>query len=124
MDPNEVTSAYSVGAMDFPRNLTLISDELFYFAGHIWADGTLLGQELWLSDGTADGTIPCVNLNPGAGASSPNHFIRYLNDVAFSATEGTLGRELHILPYGFCPGVIGGGGEEGEPPVEGVPIGP
>ncbi|MFO0845224.1 MAG: ELWxxDGT repeat protein, partial [Gemmataceae bacterium] len=49
-----------------PTQLTNVNGTLYFSAN----DGTT-GEELWKSDGTAAGTIPVADINPGSGASSP-----------------------------------------------------
>ncbi len=65
-----------------PFNLTAVGDELYFTAGD--ADH---GQELWKSDGTADGTVLVADVQPGGGSSGQ----RSLTDV---------GGELYFNAYG------------------------
>jgi len=52
------------------------------------------GNELWVSDGTAIGTVLVADIYPGVNSSSPNN-IRDVNGIAvFTATTLATGREL------------------------------
>ncbi len=62
------------------------------FAGD---DGTV-GQEPWVSDGTAAGTVPLGDLLPGAGGSEPRWLTAVGNRVFFVADDGAHGRELWV----------------------------
>jgi len=57
-----------------------ISNKLF-FAGKTAASG----KELWVSDGTADGTMLFKDLNPSINPSLPQTYIEYKNKLYFSA---------------------------------------
>jgi len=52
------------------------------------------GLELWRSDGTAEGTWPVADLEPGAASSVPSGLIAVGDQVLFSATTAAAGREL------------------------------
>jgi ELWxxDGT repeat protein len=57
------------------------------------------GVELWKTDGTAAGTVLVDDINPGTTGSTPRHLAWVGTDVAgpflaFSATDGTTGREF------------------------------
>ena len=51
------------------------------------------GTQLWISDGTTNGTFMLKVINSFSG-SSPKYFIEYNNEVYFNAYEPTLGSEL------------------------------
>ena len=51
------------------------------------------GAELWKSDGTAGGTIPLADINPGTASSNPDNFYPYNNLVLFHATDAARGTE-------------------------------
>ncbi len=53
------------------------------------------GNELWTSDGTADGTLVLKDINPGAFVdSNPSNFINYNGVWYFTADDGVNGIEL------------------------------
>jgi len=58
-------------------------------------DGTN-GKELWVSDGTAAGTVMLVDINSGIADSSPSNFYEYNGKVYFTANDGTNGAELWV----------------------------
>ncbi len=53
------------------------------------------GRELWMSDGTAAGTVLVKDIEPGGNSSNPINF-RYFGggEVFFAATNSTYGREI------------------------------
>jgi ELWxxDGT repeat protein len=76
-----------------PDNLTAVSSgdfgpsRLFFTAN----DGTS-GVELWVSDGTFDGTVRVADINP-TGSSSPRNLAAVGSVLYFSADDGVAGRE-------------------------------
>jgi uncharacterized repeat protein (TIGR01451 family) len=56
-------------------------------------DGTH-GEEPWVSDGTAAGTLPLADLFPGARGSEPHWLTAAAGRVFFEADDGVHGREL------------------------------
>src|SRR5262249_38731811 len=80
----------------YPINLTNIGGTLFFTAN----DG-VNGNELWKSDGTANGTMLVKDINPGSGSSTATYFGNanaYFTNVNgtlfFAANDGTSGIEL------------------------------
>ena len=84
-----------------PGNFIEFNGKLYFSAN----DGES-GSELFVSDGTAEGTQLVVDLNPGisyfsyappvASASNPGDFIEFNDQLYFSADDGTFGRELFV----------------------------
>ncbi|RFS15332.1 ELWxxDGT repeat protein [Emticicia sp. C21] len=60
------------------------------------ANNGTLGEELWVTDGTPDGTKLVKDIYPGSNSSLPSDFVQLQDKVLFSATEPTHGRELWI----------------------------
>lgn len=52
------------------------------------------GRELWLSDGTATGTVLVADLVPGAGSSDPAWLTEFQGDLYMAALVPGAGREL------------------------------
>jgi ELWxxDGT repeat protein len=81
----------AAGAM--PSDYFVYSNKLFFTANN----GTD-GIELWVSDGTAAGTTMLKDINPGAGSAftfSSDPAFHVTNSILyFTATDGTMGREL------------------------------
>lgn len=73
-----------------PQHLTSFNNKLYFTAGD---DRT--GRELWVSDGTEQGTslVKDINLEEGKG-SEPDNFTEFNNKLYFSADDGENGREL------------------------------
>ncbi len=72
------------------------------------------GEELWVSDGTAEGTFPLKDIYPGPNGSVVTMFHRQENHVVFQADDGTHGIELWrgdgtpegtFLIYDIAPGL-------------------
>ncbi|MFT5164967.1 MAG: ELWxxDGT repeat protein [Saprospiraceae bacterium] len=62
----------------------------FYFVAN-----SDFGNELWISDGSANGTMVLKDINPTPfTGSSPDHFIEYNGTWYFTADDGTNGNEL------------------------------
>ena len=65
--------------------------------GFFSAFGTDHGAELWVSDGTSDGTGPLEHLLPGNLALSPAEFTREGGRIFFSAMNADFDRDLWLL---------------------------
>ncbi|HEY1055975.1 MAG TPA: ELWxxDGT repeat protein, partial [Emticicia sp.] len=60
------------------------------------ANDGLVGEELWVTDGTTEGTKLLKDINPDSGSSSPSNFEVLQDKVLFAATDSKNGRELWI----------------------------
>lgn len=58
------------------------------------ADDGIHGNELWVSDGTTQGTMLLKDIQPGMGGSDPANFILHNGQLYFTATTLQYGREL------------------------------
>lgn len=65
-------------------------NRMFFFRAY---DG-VHGNELWRSDGTAEGTVLVKDINPGASDASPDSLFVTDGMLYFSANDGTTGTEL------------------------------
>ncbi len=54
------------------------------------------GEELWVTDGTAAGTMMVKDINPGVATSNIQYITRFGDRVVFSATDGENGQEIWI----------------------------
>lgn len=59
-------------------------------------DWRLLDHELWVSDGTAAGTLEAADIN-SAGSSFPHEFAKLAGSLLLSADDGEHGRELWMV---------------------------
>jgi len=74
----------------YPREMTVVGNKLFFVAD----DGTN-GRELWVSDGTENGTAMVWDIRNGPDGSFPEHLTGMgASTLYFSANDGTNGREL------------------------------
>lgn len=53
-------------------------------------------KELWVSDGTAEGTYMLKDINPGGAQSVPESFFEFNGKLYFRATDNTHGEELWV----------------------------
>jgi len=73
-----------------PRMFTEVNGALFFVA-----NSAQFGTELFISDGTADGTRMIRDINAGSlGASNPNYLVNVNGVLYFSANDGVTGQEL------------------------------
>ena len=78
-----------------PSQLTSFNGKLYFSA-----EDPDHGRELWMSDGTTEGTVIVSDLNPGAGSaysSSPYDLTVAGNNLFFIAEDPTNGEELRRL---------------------------
>ena len=80
-----------------PSNFIEFNDKLYFSA-----DNGETGSELFVSDGTAEGTQLLVDLRPGSSnydynyGSNPSYFIEFDDKLYFSANNGENGNELFV----------------------------
>lgn len=74
-----------------PQDLTAVG-ELLYFT----AEDPVRGRELWVSDGTAEGTMWLRDILPGDGGSDPQELTALGRRLLFTADDGVNGRELWV----------------------------
>jgi ELWxxDGT repeat protein len=74
-------------------------DNALFFA----AETPATGRELWISDGTADGTRLVIDLVPGPSGSNPYSMTPYRDGLLFSGDHDRYGEELW-----FTDGTTGG----------------
>ena len=91
-----------------PDELTVFDDLLYFTA----SDG-VNGNELWVSDGTSEGTQLVKDLNPGRDSSFPygsylNELIVFDDELYFVADDGVNGAELFKLVVDELPTIITG----------------
>ncbi len=74
-----------------PANLTAAGDLLFFTV-----PSTSKGTELWVSDGTTEGTQIFQDINLGSDSSDPSDLRVVGDQLFFTADNGTTGRELWV----------------------------
>ena len=79
-----------------PSNFTEFKDQLFFTA-----DDGETGNELWVSDGTSEGTQLLKDINPGSSYDFPDgsyadNFIEFKDQLFFTADDGETGNELWV----------------------------
>lgn len=82
--------------MDKQKNIVVAgSPEKGYKAFFAASDGTH-GEELWVTDGTKEGTHMVKDILPGAGSSNPGYLGRLNDKVLFSAYTEDAGQETWV----------------------------
>ncbi len=84
---NDYGNAFS----SYPRYFTKLNDQL-YFA----ADDAENGRELWVSDGTTEGTHLVKDINPGSNSSYAKDLSEFNDQLYFTADDGENGSELWV----------------------------
>jgi ELWxxDGT repeat protein len=75
----------------FKSTLVIIGDNMFFTA-----KSTAAGDELYVSDGTAEGTKLVKDINPGNADASPRYLVALDGKLYFQADDGTNGVELWV----------------------------
>ena len=90
----EINSLYGESDGSDPADFCTIGG-LSYFVAD---DGTYggHGRELWVTDGTAEGTRMVADINSGTGSSDPQNLTSIDGTLYFSADDGTNGQELWV----------------------------
>ena len=83
------SSIYSGPNSSYPGYMTAVGDTLYFLA-----DDGEHGDELWTSDGTADGTVLVKDIYAGSSSSSPDDLTAIGETLYFSANDGEHGDEL------------------------------
>jgi ELWxxDGT repeat protein len=73
----------------FKSTLVIIGDNMFFTA-----KSTASGDELYVTDGTVEGTKIVKDINPGSGDASPRYLVALNGKLYFQADNGTDGVEL------------------------------
>ncbi len=77
----------------YPHDLTALDGKLYFSAGRDPEERDPAGEELWVSDGTEEGTKRLVDIRPGMEGSSPTGLTVMNGRLFFSADDGVNGRE-------------------------------
>jgi len=92
----------------YADTLTVVNDTVFFVA-----NGDDSEYELWMSDGTEEGTKMVADLRPGSNSSEPDYLTAVGNTLFFSADDGNHGHELWKVDLDFQhqPGDTDGDGD-------------
>ncbi|MDY8137519.1 ELWxxDGT repeat protein [Aquimarina sp. 2201CG5-10] len=90
--------AYLVKDINTHSNSGADVDNLVEFQGRLFfsAEDDPHGDELWVSDGTPEGTHLFVDIESGAPGSSPTELTVFENKLYFSARDAVYGQELWV----------------------------
>ncbi|WP_425614195.1 ELWxxDGT repeat protein [Anatilimnocola sp. NA78] len=75
-----------------PQELIAVGDKLYFTA--VGPSDNYFGRELYVSDGTTNGTYMVQDINPGVADSNPMYMADVNGELWFSATTAAAGREL------------------------------
>ncbi|WP_027449393.1 ELWxxDGT repeat protein [Xylanibacter brevis] len=78
------------------KNLVVAGSEAKGYKAYFAATDDEHGTELWVTDGTKDGTKMVADILPGSGSSSPAWLCRLGEKVLFSAYTDNEGRQLWV----------------------------
>jgi ELWxxDGT repeat protein len=87
-DINPFQYSWGDGQPSFPDHFFVYNSKIYFSA----IDG-IHSEELWVSDGTTDGTILFKDINPN-GLSNPTSFSEFNGKLYFGADDGIHGKEL------------------------------
>jgi len=77
---------------DYEMYFTIMNNKMYFAAGSFGSNG----QELWVSDGTTDGTYMVKNIYSGANSSEPRYLTALNDKLYFSAEDSIVGNELFV----------------------------
>lgn len=85
----------------FPSNFTLYKGKM------VFAAGSSIGNELWESDGTEEGTKLVADILPGASSSSPSNLFTFSNKIYFTGARSINGANVYgvLMSYDEVNGV-------------------
>ncbi|MEM8523392.1 MAG: T9SS type A sorting domain-containing protein [Bacteroidota bacterium] len=81
-----------------PYRLIPLTDNTFVFDHK----NDSYGYEIWVSDGTEQGTYALCDIYSEEQSSHVNNFFAYNNKLFFTAEDGIHGREIWIIPFNIC----------------------
>ena len=96
INPNTISNYYDFAFGSYAEDFTKLNDKLYFSA-----DDGENGRELWVTDGTAEGTQLLKDIYPsnseyGSLNSAPDNLIEFNDKLYFSANDGENGRELWV----------------------------
>lgn len=86
----DIVAGSGSGIGNIGREVQVLGNQVFF-----WANDGSNGEELWVSDGTAAGTVLIKDIHPGSASSGPGKMMTvFKNQVYFDATTPGEGTEL------------------------------
>jgi len=97
LTPAGVTPVIDAGLNDVKQNnLVIAGDSVNGYFAYFAAEDDEHGLELWVTDGTVEGTHLVKDINPGDEGSGVAYITRFNNKVVFAANDGENGKEPWI----------------------------
>lgn len=97
LTPEGVTPKIDAGMNDVKQNnLVVAGDSEKGYKAYFAAEDDEHGLELWVTDGTPDGTHMVMDINPGDEGSGIAYLTRFNDKVVFAANDGENGKEPWI----------------------------
>lgn len=84
------------------REMVVHNDKIFFNGGSI---NSPFGEELWETNGLAEGTKIVKDISPGSNSSSPFNLISFNGSLLFMANHPTHGQEIWIINK-KCPELL------------------
>lgn len=84
------------GLGSYPSELTKAGDRVVFAASSGEPDSPSSDREVWVTDGTAEGTYRLADIWPGTSGSDPRTFVGDGTRVWFTAMDGTRTRDLWV----------------------------
>lgn len=94
-DINPGTASSSPAMNQFGRHWDEVNQK---YSDYFTADDGTHGREIWVTDGTLDGTQLFYDTNPGSAGSAPQDLVVYGNSLYYTADDGTNGPSLYHCP--------------------------
>jgi ELWxxDGT repeat protein len=92
----DINPDYTIDSSSYPKDFTIFNDRLYFNANN-----GENGEELWVTDGTFDGTYMIKDINLGSEGSSPSWFTVFNDLLFFRADDGSHGYELWVTDGTF-----------------------
>ncbi|QSQ25409.1 hypothetical protein JY651_10980 [Pyxidicoccus parkwayensis] len=94
--PGTARLLFAWDEVNTPRQFTAYNDRLYFAAEEPLDASDRRGVELWVSDGTPEGTGRLVDIFPGEEGSYPSGLTVFEGLLYFAATDDVHGRELWV----------------------------
>ena len=95
--PDGVTANVSHEEREYgQKNIAIAGSPEKGYKAFFCADDGVHGEELWVTDGTPEGTHMVKDINPGMATSNIQYPTRFNDKCVFSADDGENGQELWI----------------------------